>query len=145
MSRAFHASALLSCLLVAISIDGLAQESRITSAPITQSSFSGTEVALWLLVASLLTLAAYLARTTRQRQRTLAAINRDLRQQVIELKRAGETLSRLAPIVEASYHPLICKTIDGVIVSWNPSAERIYGHSQQEMIGQSISVLVPID
>ena len=145
MSRVFHASALLFCLLVAISIDGLAQESRITSAPITQSTFSGTEVALWLLVASLLTLAAYLARTTRQRERTLAAINRDLRQQVIELKRAGETLSRLASIVESSDDAIIGKTIDGVIVSWNPSAERIYGYSQQEMIGQSISVLVPID
>src|SRR3990172_4491055 len=114
MSRVFHTSALLFCLLVAISIDGLAQESRITSAPITQSSFSGTEVAPWLLVASLLILAAYLARTTRQRERNLAAINRDLRQQVIELKWAGETLSRLASIVESSDDAIIGKTMDGV-------------------------------
>ena len=105
----------------------------------------GTEPALWLLVASLLTLAAYLALTLRHRDRKHAAVTRKLRQQIVELKRGGETLSRLASIVESSDDAIIGKTIDGLIVSWNPGAERIYGYSQDEMMGQSISVLVPPD
>ncbi len=105
----------------------------------------GTEPALWLLVASLFTFAAYLALTSRRRERKVVAVNRKLHQQTVELKRVGETLSRLAFIVESSDDAIIGKTVDGVVVSWNPSAERIYGYSQEEMIGQSISLLVPTD
>ena len=49
-----------------------------------------------------------------------------------------EWLQHLAAIVEFSDDAIITKTIDGVVTSWNSGAERIFGYSAQEMLGQSI-------
>jgi len=49
----------------------------------------------------------------------------------------------LASIVEHSDDAIISKTLDGIILNWNSAAERIYGYSAQELIGQHISVLAP--
>jgi PAS domain S-box-containing protein len=50
----------------------------------------------------------------------------------------------LASIVESSDDAIIGKTLDGVITSWNSSAERIYGYRAEEMIGNSVSLLIPL-
>ena len=50
---------------------------------------------------------------------------------------------RLAAIVEHSDDAIIGKSLDGMILSWNAGAERIYGYSAAEAIGQHISMLVP--
>jgi len=63
-------------------------------------------------------------------------------------KKAQETYSRmgeLAAIVEHSDDAIIGKTLDGVITSWNPAAERMYGYSSQEIIGRSVELLSPED
>jgi PAS domain S-box-containing protein len=49
-----------------------------------------------------------------------------------------EWLQRLAAIVEFSDDAIITKTIEGIVTSWNSGAERIFGYSAQEMLGQSI-------
>jgi PAS domain S-box-containing protein len=49
-----------------------------------------------------------------------------------------EWLQRLAAIVEFSDDAIITKTIEGVVTSWNSGAERIFGYSAREMLGQSI-------
>ena len=64
---------------------------------------------------------------------------------VSELKRAEEANALLAAIVESSDDAIIGKTLDGLIVSWNPGAEKIYGYAADEIIGQHISVLFPSD
>jgi two-component system sensor kinase FixL len=51
--------------------------------------------------------------------------------------------SRLAAIVASSDDAIVGKTIDGIVTDWNRSAEAIFGYSAAEMIGQSISVLLP--
>jgi PAS domain S-box-containing protein len=54
-------------------------------------------------------------------------------------------LNELAAIVEHSDDAIIGKTLSGVITSWNPAAERMYGYSSQEMIGKSVELLCPED
>ena len=52
-------------------------------------------------------------------------------------------LRELAAIVENSDDAIISSTLDGIIVSWNEAAERIYGYAAQEAIGRSASMLIP--
>lgn len=60
-------------------------------------------------------------------------------------RRAQERQSQLAAIVESSGEAIIGSTMDGSVTSWNPAAKRLYGYSAGEMIGRSLSVLVPPD
>jgi PAS domain S-box-containing protein len=64
---------------------------------------------------------------------------------ITERRRAEEEHGRLAAIVEGSDEAIIGKTLDGIITSWNAGAERIYGYPAQEIIGRSVSLLVPPD
>jgi PAS domain S-box-containing protein len=49
----------------------------------------------------------------------------------------------LAAIVDSSDDAIYGKTLEGIIVTWNTGAERVYGHSAAEIVGHSISALVP--
>src|SRR5258708_16236348 len=64
---------------------------------------------------------------------------------VTERKRAERTSALLAAIVGSSDDAIISKNLDGVITSWNKGAERLYGYTQEEAIGQSITLIVPPD
>jgi PAS domain S-box-containing protein len=59
----------------------------------------------------------------------------------IDLSNDPMTLRLLASVVQASEAAIISETLDGVITSWNPSAERIFGYAAQEMIGRSIDTI----
>src|SRR5262249_32189844 len=59
--------------------------------------------------------------------------------------RARETRLRLAAIVESSDDAIISETLDGTIASWNRGAERLYGYTAEEVVGQPLAVLVPPD
>ncbi len=54
-------------------------------------------------------------------------------------------LSHLAAIVESSDDAIISKTLDGVILTWNTGAQRVYGYSAAETIGGRMTMLLPDD
>lgn len=58
-------------------------------------------------------------------------------------RRTKLELRRLAAVVDSSNDAIVSSTPDGTIETWNPGAERLYGYSAQEMIGQSITRLLP--
>jgi PAS domain S-box-containing protein len=60
---------------------------------------------------------------------------------VTEQRQVVEARKRMASIVENSDDAIIGKTLDGIITSWNPAAERLFGYSSQDVIGESSSLL----
>src|SRR5271154_3673042 len=64
---------------------------------------------------------------------------------VSDRRRTEEDLRRLASIVACSDDAILGKTTEGIITSWNVGAQRIFGYSPQEAIGQPVSMLVPAD
>ncbi len=64
----------------------------------------------------------------------------------ITRRRQAEESSRwFATLVESSGDAVIGKTLDGVVLSWNKGAEKVYGYTAEEMIGRPVSILVPPD
>ena len=63
--------------------------------------------------------------------------------EISERKRAEATRNQLAAIVESSGDAIIGETLEGTILSWNAAAVRIFGYSAEEIVGRSISLLVP--
>ena len=55
------------------------------------------------------------------------------------------TLAWLGAIVESSDDAIVATTPDEIITSWNPAAERLYGYSAAEAVGQKISLIIPPD
>ena len=62
---------------------------------------------------------------------------------VTDRLRAESMQSQMAAIIESSQDVVISKTLDGIIRSWNPEAERVFGHRAAEAIGRSISLIIP--
>lgn len=60
-------------------------------------------------------------------------------------QRADRASVLLASIVESSDDAIISKTLDGIITSWNQGAERLFGYSKDEALGQPITLIMPRD
>lgn len=73
-------------------------------------------------------------------------LNTDLREQsqlIDALRLSEERSAMLAAIISSSDDAIISKDLNGMVTSWNLSAERIFGYAADEMIGESITRLIP--
>lgn len=71
----------------------------------------------------------------------LAMVLRDATQRL----QAEVEANRLAAIVESSHDPIVGKTLDGRITSWNAAAQALFGYTAEEIIGRQVQVLIPAD
>jgi PAS domain S-box-containing protein len=62
---------------------------------------------------------------------------------ITERKKAEEQQSRLAAIIESSRDAIISKSLEGIVTSWNPGAEGLFGYSASEMVGQPVRRIIP--
>jgi PAS domain S-box-containing protein len=64
---------------------------------------------------------------------------------LIESKQAQAAAQQLAAVVESSDDAIVTKDLNGNITSWNKGAERIFGYLAEEVIGKSVTILIPPD
>ena len=62
---------------------------------------------------------------------------------ITDKQKAEEARFRHAAIVESSEDAIISRNLDGVIVSWNAGAQRIFGYTESEAVGKPITILIP--
>lgn len=66
-------------------------------------------------------------------------------QEITARKKNEKAAWLLVAIVNSSDDAIISKTLTGLITSWNPAAEKIFGFTETEMLGQSITAIIPAD
>lgn len=64
---------------------------------------------------------------------------------ITERRRAELDARRLAAIVESSDDAILAKDLDGIIITWNQGAERLFGYTADEAVGRPVTMLIPVD
>jgi len=110
---------------------GILQGERVAQDGTTRRRKDGTILDVSLIMSPL--------RDARGRIVGASVIARD----ITERKRAEASRDRLAAVVESSDDAIISKTLDGTITAWNRGAQKIFGYSAAEAVGQPMTMLFP--
>jgi PAS domain S-box-containing protein len=68
-----------------------------------------------------------------------------VRQQLDERRRLQAAAQHFIALVECSDDAIVSKDLNGVVLSWNPAAERLFGYTASEMIGRQIRIIIPAE
>ena len=70
---------------------------------------------------------------------------RCLTRDITSLKRSQQAELFLRTIIQSADDAIVSKTLEGIVTSWNAAAERIFGYRADEIVGKSITLLIPQD
>jgi diguanylate cyclase (GGDEF)-like protein/PAS domain S-box-containing protein len=62
---------------------------------------------------------------------------------ITERRQAEDAVRQLASILNATGDPIMATDLKGIVISWNPAAERVYGYKSEEIIGRPASLIIP--
>ncbi|WP_409188136.1 PAS domain S-box protein [Bradyrhizobium sp. RDM4] len=100
---------------------------------------------LYSLGASSFVLAVLLIENVRLQAQTVGLVGRLREQSALDRDFYGKRLALYGAVVESSNDAIITQSLDGVITGWNSAAERLFGYSASEAVGQPIDLIVPPD
>jgi PAS domain S-box-containing protein len=106
-------------------------------------AYEGHEIVIERPDGSRLTVLAHVNPFYNEAGNLLGAVN--IVVDITDRKQAEEVIARMAAIVESSDDAIVGKDLNGIILSWNKGAEKIFGYTAEEVIGKSIMILVPPD
>ncbi|WP_407118572.1 PAS domain S-box protein [Bradyrhizobium sp. LMG 9283] len=100
---------------------------------------------LYGLAAATFVLAVLLIENVRLQAHTAGLVGKLRQQSASDRDYYGKRLALYGAVVESSNDAIITKTLDGIITGWNNAAERLFGYSAAEALGQPIDIIVPPD
>lgn len=106
-----------------------------------EPSLPNVTLAAGLLSALLLAWSVRAGQTARRHARSLEGTNRVLNEEIQVRAEMEEKLQQLASIVEFSDDAILATDPEGLILTWNPGAERLYGYTRDEVLGKHVSLL----
>jgi PAS domain S-box-containing protein len=98
-------------------------------------------LATGVLTALLLAWSLREGQVSRRRALSLETANRALNDEIQTRIEMEEGIQQLAAIVESTDDAVLTTTLDGIITTWNPGAERLYGYTRYEAVGKHVSIL----
>lgn len=98
-----------------------------------------------LVLVWLFGLVVYLVQVSYRQIHEVKKANHQLQWEIYQRQQVEFENARLAAIVETSEDAILSKDLDGLVTSWNLGAERIFGYTEIEMLGQSGTKLIPAD
>jgi PAS domain S-box-containing protein len=130
------------CMWYALAAAPEKEPGQLQPAPMrSEPALPNVTLAAGLLSALLLGWSVRAGQIARRHARSLEVTNRALNEEIQARARMEETLQQLAAIVESSDDAILATTVDGLILTWNPGAERLYGYTSDEVLGKHVSLL----